>query len=222
MKLKVSVLNFGLAVVLAMPMHPRAAAAPLPLILQEIEKKYSQAGTVKAEFVQDTLNTLTARRKVTSGKIFAKRPSKVRWETLKPEASYFVSDGVKSWYYVPPFDATEPGQLIEKKAAETQSKLANALLAGSFSTVKGLKVQQKSSDSFLLIPKKGTAGTVQEALVHLDVPKKLIKKISLLHRGGNRADITLEGVELGAKLGNELFVFVPPQNTQRVEEGEEL
>lgn len=222
MKVKVAFLIFGVVLRSLSPFQAHGAAAPLPPILQEIEKKYSQAGTVKAEFVQDTLNKLTSRRKISSGKIFAKRPSKVRWETLRPEASYFVSDGIKSWYYIPPFDASEPGQLVEKKAAETQSKLANALLAGSFSAVKGLKVKQKSADLFLVIPKKGTAGTVQEALLQVDLNKKLIKKVSLLHRGGNQADITLQQIELGSKLENSLFVFVPPQNTQLVSDGEEL
>ncbi len=197
---------------------PAQANTKLPSLLAEIQAKYAKAGTLEAQFTQ--VNTIAAlkQKKTSSGRILAKRPNKVRWETLKPDPNLLVSDGKKFWFYTPPFDEDEHGQVIERKASDIQSKLANALLAGSFSTVKGMKIQQESETRFMLIPKPGTAGSVMKAEVDVNPAQKTIEKVTLEHQGGNRSEITLSQIELGKPLENKLFEFTAPSHTDRVDE----
>jgi outer membrane lipoprotein carrier protein len=230
--------NFGLAVLLACQMNlahaahsksktksaPATSPSPslkeLPQLLQEVEDKYTKLSTISAEFTQTNDDATTSKKKKSSGKIFVKRPSKIRWETLQPYNSLLVSDGRTYWYYTPPFDEGERGQVVEKKSSQIQSRLANALLAGSFSIARDMAIKQKSSSTFVLIPKPGSAGTVTQAVIEIDPDKKLIQKVILDHKGGNHSEISLSKIELGHPLEDDFFVFHAPANTDKVEDQE--
>ncbi|HTL13241.1 MAG TPA: outer membrane lipoprotein carrier protein LolA [Bdellovibrionota bacterium] len=198
---------------LAAPAHA-AERQPLPPLLQDVEKHYSTAATLKADFVQ--VNELAAlnRTKESNGTIYFKRPDKLRWETKAPEPNLLVSDGKKFWFYTPPFDATEDGQVVIRKSSEVQTRLARALLSGAFSAARDMTIKPLEAGEFELIPKKGTAGSVLKCLIHIDGPSKLIDRLVLEHAGGNRSEIRLTGIELGKPLEKGLFSFTPPPHTE--------
>lgn len=185
--------------------------APLPELLEEVEAKYAKSNTIEAQFTQVTHSASMGTTKTTSGILMVKRPNKVRWETLKPDKSLLVSDGRKFWFYTPPFDESEKGQVIERKSTDVQSKLAQALLSGSFSAARDMKVQKVRAAVFSLTPKPGTAGTVQKATIEIDPASKTIKRVELEHQDGNRAEITLSEIVLGKEMDERYFIFdIPP------------
>ncbi len=198
------------------PQATSKGTTKLPLILQEIQAKYVQAVTLTAEFKQVNEVIALGTKKNSSGIIMIKRPNKLRWETHQPDRNILVSDGRKFWFYTPPFDESEHGQLIERRSSEIQSRLANALLSGSFSAVADMKIKQGKGSTFELTPKKGSAGTVIKAHVEIDIDLKLIKKVILEHQGGNRSEISLSKIVLAQPMGDELFIFTPPPNTDVV------
>jgi outer membrane lipoprotein carrier protein len=205
------------------PTKAPAAAKPvelnkdLPRLLAEIENKYSTATTFEAEFSQ--INTVAAleQKKTSSGKIKAKRPGKLRWETLSPDKNLLVSDGKKFWFYTPPFEEGEHGQLIEKKASQVQSRLANALLSGSFSIAKDFKITEQGNSKFLMTAKRSSE-SVKSAELTINPKTRLIEKVVLEHKGGNRTEITLSNIQLGKPMEDALFKFVAPAGTDRLEE----
>ncbi len=210
------------SLLLLLPLYsaPAQAAAPtvLPPLLQEVEKAYALAGTVFANFDQVNESAAMKTKKPSSGHIVIKRPNKIRWETLTPNASLLVSDGKKAWFYTPPFDETENGQYSEYTASMIHSQLANALLSGNFSASPATKVSALSDHEFVLTPKKGTAGDVSEARIEVDVAKKIITRVQLSHKDGNHSDIHLSDIKLGDKFGDEMFVFTPPPHTEKIKE----
>ncbi len=176
-----------------------------------------------AKFTQVNEMAALKRTKTSSGVILFKLPGKVRWETLKPDQNLLVSDGRTFWFYTPPpaFDETEHGQLIETKSQQFQSRLLNALLSGAFSMAQGtnaMGIREKTPTDFILTPKKGSAGTVAQAGIHIDPEKKLITEVTLNHVGGNSSVITLTDIELGKPIDDGLFVFVAPPGTERVKQ----
>jgi outer membrane lipoprotein carrier protein len=202
---------------------PKAAAKtrkskPLPALLEAIEAKYAKSDSLSAEFSQVNTVAATAQKKTSSGTILVRRPDKVRWETLKPDKNLLVSDGKTFWFYTPPFDEGENGQVIERKSSEAQSKLAQALLSGRFSVTKDMKIRQINPSTFALVPKKGSAGTVSEAQIVIDSEKMLIQKVILSHRGGNRSEISLSNIALGAPADEAQFHFTPPAGTEKIQE----
>ena len=192
------------------------AVERVPALLQEVEKKYTQSQTLSATFVQMSDSAALAKKKQSSGKLFFKRPSRVRWETVQPDVSLFVSNGQKSWFYTPPFVEGENGQVLEGKSI-SHSQLADALLAGSFSVLKEMQIQQQSPTVFILKPDLKKSGGILQAKVEIDLTTKVICKVMLDHLGGNHTEITLSKIELGGVLGDTLFHFKVPPHTDHLE-----
>lgn len=190
-------------------------ASPLPAVLKEIEAKYAKANTLSADFSQTNQSVTFSKPKTSTGKIFVKRPSKFRWETEKPDPNLVITNREHVIYYTPPFDATEPGQLVERKVSEVQSRLVNTLMSGSFSIARDVRIAQKDPTHFVLTPKKGTAATVKTATIEVNPGEKVIQKITLTHQGGNTSEIQLSNIQFGIPLKEELFAFTPPPNTTR-------
>jgi outer membrane lipoprotein carrier protein len=187
----------------------------VPELLKEVEETYTKAGTLFAEFSQTNESAATGTKKTSSGRIAIKRPDKVRWETTSPDPNLLVSDGKKAWYYTAPFDETEHGQVSEYPASRVRSKLANAILSGEFSG-KDLKIKTLDVTHFSIIPKKGTAANVKEAKVKVDPARRTIIQIEILYDDGNHAQIDLTNIKLGEKLGDDVFVFQAPPNTDHI------
>ncbi|MBS1963644.1 MAG: outer membrane lipoprotein carrier protein LolA [Bdellovibrionales bacterium] len=197
---------------------PEPKKVTLPEELLAIEKKYLAAKTLEAEFTQRDEVKLTGAKKESSGVLMIRHPDQFRWETLKPDKNLLVSDGRKFWFYTPPFEAGERGQVIEKKTAEVQSDLANALLAGAFSKIHDVKIEKLSSTKFKLTPAEGVAGTVKTAELEIDPAKNVINKLRLEHAGGNKTEITLGNVKLAGKMADAYFTFVTPPSTDVIRE----
>lgn len=194
------------------------APAQIPPLLKEVEANYAKAGTIYANFEQTSFSAAMNATKPSSGNIVIKRPNKLRWQTLKPDASLLVSDGIHAWFYTPPFDPSEQGQYTEIPASQIRSKLANALLSGEFQENSDLTIKAISDREFTLKPKPGTAGTVKEARVEIDPKSKTVVRVQLTHSDGNRADIHLNEIKLGDKYGDDVFVFKPPPGTQKMDQ----
>lgn len=197
---------------------PEAKKVNLPEELLVIEKKYLAAKTLEAEFTQRDEVKLTGAKKESSGVLMIRHPDHFRWETLKPDKNLLVSDGRRFWFYTPPFEAGERGQVIEKKTAEVQSDLANALLAGAFSKIHDVKIEKLSATKFKLTPADGVAGTVKIAELEIDPARSIITKLRLEHAGGNKTEITLGNVKLAGKMADAYFTFVTPPATDVIRE----
>ena len=208
-----------LSILLCLAAIQAQGAPKLPAELVAVEAKYTKAGTLRADFTQINEIAALKQKKTSSGILSIKRPSKIRWEEQAPEHTLLVSDGRTLWYYTPPFEAGERGQVIERKAQEAQSRLANALLSGAFSkATKDMKIETTSPTEFTLIPRKGSAGTVIKAILTLNADAKLIEKVVLEHKEGNRSEITLSKIELGKELPDAEFRFTAPPNTDRIKQ----
>ena len=197
---------------------PAAKPAKLPARLQEIEKKYAEAATFTAKFVQ--IKEVAALKSIerSEGRIYLKRPDKVRWETHDPDANVLVSDGKVFWFYTPPFDEGERGQVIIRRATQVQTRFASSLLSGAFSRIEGTEIEAHGASRFTIVPAPGTAGDVLSAEVTVSPSKLIVTKVVLSHAGGNRSEIALSMVELGRKLGDEMFVFQAPPDTDVLRE----
>jgi outer membrane lipoprotein carrier protein len=198
--------------------QPVLKKAEVPAELLAIEKKYVAAKTLEAEFKQKDDVKMTGAKKESSGVLMIRHPNQFRWETLRPDKNLLVSDGHKFWFYTPPFEAGERGQVIERRTNEVQSELANALLAGSFSRIRGVDIQKISPTKFRLIPQEGVAGSVKTAELDIDPKNNVIERLELEHQGGNKTEIKLQNVKLSAKLSDSFFKFATPPGTDVVRE----
>lgn len=194
------------------------AATPLPKALISIEKKYQAAKTLTTEFDQTTQVALTQSQKHDKGIISFKRPDKMHWQTMEPNPGLLVSDGKTYSIYTPPFDKTERGSVIIKKASEVRSELATQLLSGQFSGIKTLQFKKISKTSFELTPNNGQAGEVKSIVLEIDPKKEIITAVTLHHLNGNIVTLKFSNTVLGSKLSDSMFRFTAPPGTDTFKE----
>lgn len=188
-------------------------AAKCPPIIKETEALYQKKLTVTADFEQKTFSKGLGTEETSRGHVKLKRPDKIRWDTVSPSENQLISDGKMFWYYTPPFNPGEPGQVIERKASSEKSKLAYALLSGKFSSMKEVSCSSIDDKTVMLTPKKGSAGTVQKLQVRFNTQSKTIEWVELNHENGDRVSIQLSQVKLGEKIDSKVFQFVRQKNT---------
>lgn len=182
-------------------------------LLKKVEGVYSKAKTLTVDFDQTTRVNLTQTTKKDSGQISFKRPDKIHWQTMEPNPNLLVSDGKSYWIYNPPFDSSERGQVIIRKASQVRSKLATALLSGQFSTQKDVTIKTLSAQRFEIVPKKGSAGDIIRAVIEIDSKTDLIKQVDLIHENKNEVKLELKNIRLGSNLPDKMFVFKTPEGT---------
>ncbi len=195
------------------------AQAALPVLLEQVQKEYKKSAGVEAEFEQFTKIKSTKSEKKAQGRIWIKHPNKIRWETISPDQNILISDGKFFWFYTPPFEKGDRGQVIIKKTAQVQTRFLNALLSGSFDFADAkTTVESKSPTVFLLKPSVGTTGDVKTAEVTINPLTKKIEKVALIHTSGNETSIELKGIRLVKNLADGLFQYVPDRNTDQIRE----
>jgi outer membrane lipoprotein carrier protein len=195
----------------------------LPDPLLKIEALYQAKKTLFAKFEQTQTGSLTSSKtlKQTSGVLSAKHPNRMRWETLKPDQNLLVSDGKTFWFFTPPFDSDEKGQVMIRRSSEVQSRIANALLAARFSEVfklGGVSIDTKSDRVYHFHFSGGVAGSVKRLELSLDPKLEKIESVKLFHENGQESKILLSQIELGSEMGDEMFFFTPPPGTEVIRE----
>lgn len=193
---------------------------PGPERLGAVEKKYREAGSLDADFVQEIYQAALARTKTSKGSLRLMKPNLMRWEIYEPEPSLMVSNGRKLWYYNP--KAGKKGQVIERSAANLKQQPLFLILTGQSAITDSYEIEKteeiqgivkgKALTKFTLKPKKADSELVHVILTVQ--PSSLISELILENQGGNTTKISLQKQTLGDKLPAALFNFKPPQEAE--------
>jgi outer membrane lipoprotein carrier protein len=104
-----------------------AAAEPTPAELaQALQKKIDGVHDFSADFVHVYEGGVLRKQVTERGHLLVKKPGKMRWEYLSPEAKTFVSDGVKLYSYIP----ADRQVLVSSVPVEDEATTAGLFLAG--------------------------------------------------------------------------------------------
>lgn len=68
-------------------------------LVAAIEKTYGAVSSLRADFVQVSRSKATGAESRQKGRVFLKRPKKMRWDFVAPEGSTFVTDGATMWVW---------------------------------------------------------------------------------------------------------------------------
>ncbi|MBI1987523.1 MAG: outer membrane lipoprotein chaperone LolA [Nitrospinae bacterium] len=103
-----------------------AEALSLEEIVDRVQKKYEGTQGFTADFEQTTRLAAFKKEQVSSGKVFMKKPGRMRWEYQSPEKQLIVSDGDTLWIY-----NASLHQVIENKLSKAyDSKTPGLFLTG--------------------------------------------------------------------------------------------
>ena len=191
-----------------------APAAEGDAALAGLQRWLDGTKDLQARFEQSLLSSALGAGPSESGRVFLRRPGRMRWEYTAPESKIAVLVDDRTQLYL-----AEEKRLHVAQLSKDDAPLA-ALLAGTqplssvFAAtplpVEGGRTRLK------LVPKSPTSG-VQEIVLGLDPKTSAVMRIEVLDQGGNRMGYTFSALKRNAGVPDTLFRLDPPRGTEVVE-----
>ena len=88
------------------------AAPDLTRLLEEVERHYNGVRTLQVEF-EETLSGPGRPRVTEAGRLYLRKPGRMRWDYSRPEGKLFLSDGKDVYYFNPATKQAEKMKLRE-------------------------------------------------------------------------------------------------------------
>ena len=179
-------------------------------ILDKIEKRYAGPGFAAGFYQESTLKEMDITDSA-SGKVFVKRPGKMRWEYQKPDVQIIITDSEHLWIYRP-----EDNQVM---VGEAPVYFGGGKGASFLSDMKSIRKTFKIRDQLVdtdrhyvlkLVP---IQKMVDISDIYLTVSKKTyeIEKIVTYNSFGDRTRIHLSHYDFNFKLDDAMFRFEIPK-----------
>lgn len=200
-----------------------ASADEVKDAVRKLQARYEQTKDLKADFVQKTRIEGFASPIESSGRLYIKKPGRLRWDYLQPnvEEIYVKQNDVQM--YVPEHKQVLVGKLTQMAASQAPLQL----LQGVGRLEEQFDVQPAEGGAkgagglplLVLTPKADvpdTVRTVARIVLELQPKTYFIKSLAIHEVSGNVATFEFSGLKPNGGLKNELFEFTPPPGVEVV------
>ena len=179
------------------------------------------SNSFSANFEESIISLATGKEKKSFGKIDYKFPGHIRFEIVSPNASLFVSNPQRSWYYVPPFVEGEQGQVtIQKSSKLPLTKFLDSIKDG----IEGSKLfTSKFQGNDLILTFLGSVQkefTLKQVTFHASKDAKAVQKMSefekmsLIYIDGRKVNLKFLDLKEESSFPAKHFEFTPPAKTK--------
>lgn len=192
-------------------------------VVKQLQARYEKTKDLQADFSQKTKIEGFERPVTSSGKVYIKKPGRLRWDYLDPasEQIYVNQDDVRM--YVPEHKQLLLGKLTQMAA----SKAPLELLQGAAKLDESFDIEPTTGSArgaggiplITLTPKdKQSEATqnLQKIVVEVFPKTYFIRTVSLYEISGNVAVFEFSNLKPNLGLGNEVFDFKAPPDTEVV------
>jgi len=186
-------------------------------MINKIETRYRKTADLTAEFNQTTsvkgFNTALK----SAGRVYMKRPGKLRWDYLEPSLEQIFVDNDRVQFYVPEHKQVLTGQL--SKMADSQAPLQ--LLQGVGRLDQHYAVSASSDGAkgagglpiLVLTPLEGGPDQPRVA-VEVDPESFLLRRVELRDINGGVSNFIFSKIRTNAGLKDDVFVFIVPKDVE--------
>ncbi|MEE2757387.1 MAG: outer membrane lipoprotein chaperone LolA [Myxococcota bacterium] len=188
-------------------------------VVDGIQSFYRDARDLKAEFQQTYTYTQMGRKQSKSGKVFFKKPSRMRWDYKQPVPQVFVSDGSVLWVYQP-----TDAQVFKQTLKNSQLPVALTFMSGRGELRTEFKAQliepSTKADSYTvqLIPKKSEVNYKSVLLTVRKTDFSVLESV-VVDPVGNENRLVFKKVVQNTDIPDRAFEFKVPKGV-RVIDGE--
>jgi outer membrane lipoprotein carrier protein len=196
-------------------------AEPTAVELAEaLQRKYASVRDFSADFTQQTESGALKRRLAPErGKVWVKKPGKMRWDYSAPEEKQFVSDGANFFSYirqdrqviitpVPPSDqATTPVLFLAGKG-----NLTRDFTPSITTTPAGLPAGTRT----LKLTPKTPQPDYEWLTLSFDAGTSLLRGLASMDSQGRLMSITFTNLKENVGLADTFFAFKPPSGVEVV------
>jgi len=197
-------------------------APAISKIVKKIQDQYQATQSLEADFIQVNHYEGFTNTFASKGRLYIKRPGKLRWDYLEPiKEQVFVNEN-KVWVYVPEHKQV----VLSRLAQENDSQLPIHLLSWVAQLEQEFDIhpekeaasetELETASTLILIPKEGRGGP-KKVTLEIDPKTSLIHKITLHEAEGNTATFTFSQIKTNHDLKDSWFVFTPPNDVEVVQ-----
>lgn len=192
-------------------------------VVKQIQSRYEKTKDLQADFVQTTKIEGFERPVTSSGRVYIKKPGRLRWDYLDPatEQIYVMQDDVK--VYVPEHKQVLVGKLTQMAASNAPLEL----LQGAGKLDESFDIQPTTGKErgtggirlITLLPKDKeheSTRNLQRIVVEVFPKTYFLRTVSLHEISGNVATFEFSGLKPNQGLGNEVFDFKAPPDVEVV------
>lgn len=192
-------------------------------VVKHLQARYEKTKDLQADFTQKTLIEGFERPVTSSGKVYIKKPGRLRWSYLNPAAEdiYVNRDDVK--VYVPEHKQV----LIGKLTQMASSKAPLELLQGAARLEESFEIEPTPGKGkgiggirlLTLIPKQNeneTGRTLQRIVLEVFPKTYFIRTVSLYELSGNVSTFEFSAPQSNAGMSDELFELKVPSDVEVV------
>lgn len=199
---------------------PAAGRAPdldAAAVMEGVQRFYQSTADFKARFKQSFLNKVFSRTDVSEGRVFFKKPGKMRWDYKTPVPKLFISDGQMLWVYEP-----QESQVFRRPLRSSQLPTALTFMSGTGRLADEFTprlLPAPKADRYLLelVPKQN-AGDYQSLRLELDRATFAVVSSIVVDPVGNTNTVQFFDFETNKGLPDKGFEFSPPAGVRVIEE----
>jgi outer membrane lipoprotein carrier protein len=188
-------------------------------VARQVDERYNRLRTLEADFTEIYQGSGTERTE--SGRLWLKKPGKMRWEYRSPEEKLFIGDGRDGWLYLP----------VEKQVRKSSMKKLNdlrsplAFLLGQTKLEKELTglsfapdMQTSAPDNVMLrgVP-RGMEDTVRQVVLEI-TPEHRIARLLLYGADDSITEYRFSNQKENVSVPDAQFRFRPSPGTEVIED----
>ena len=192
-----------------------AQAASVQTVVKKLQARYDSTKGFRADFTQEVESATLAQKVEAHGKVFFKKPGRMRWEFIDPE-QLLVSDGKFFWLYQP-----KENQVIKTPFAQAfRSSSPASFLLGVGRITKdftpSLLAQNEQTYTLRLTPKKDPEAI---GLLDLGIDAKTfdIVQATIIDPLGNTTRVKFSNIDRKSPFDESLFRFMVPAGADIVD-----
>ncbi len=209
----------GLCLLLLWPRWVQADETELSQLVAKVESFYRNVSSFSARFEQKLERShLPDHPLKKSGKVYFKKPGKMRWDYSRPEKVHYVSDGEFLWNYIP-----ESQLVYQFRVQESELFYALRFLVGEGNLANDFIVSdggREGAHRVLVLRPKGAHQSFQELKLFVDPTDGHIDATMLTDPAGNISHLTFLKVSY-KPLPDKGFRFTPPSGVDIIKPGQE-
>lgn len=216
----------ALVLIVAFGLSTAAARAnddpPLKELVERVDAHYERVGAFSARFVQRFERRLMRRTMVESGTVDFKKPGKMRWAYESPEEKLFVTDGAKTYFYIPAerqvmVSQEQSGDGILNMAQGSPFELlaGKARLTDTFEYFRAPSEPRFGGQMIQLVPFK-RQGSFEEIELEVNPSNGQVQRVILVDAQSNRTEFSFEAIEENVEIEDSRFRFAIPAGVEVV------
>lgn len=190
-------------------------SASVQTVVKKLQARYDSTKGFRADFTQDVESATLGQKVEAHGKVFFKKPGRMRWEFIDPE-QLLVSDGKFFWLYQP-----KENQVIRTPFAQAfrSSSPASFLLGVGQITkdfIPSVQAQNATTYTLRLTPKKDPEAI---GLLDLEIDAKTfdIVQATIIDPLGNTTRVRFLNIDRKSPSDEALFRFTVPAGVDIVD-----